>query len=270
MEKHERKLTVGEVAKKLNITVRTIQYYDQIGLINPSEVSEGGRRIYSLSDYVKLHQIITLKEFGFTLKEIKEKVMPAGSLEEMDRYLKKQEELIQEEIKRNQVTYQLLHQFRREMNQVGKVDWEVFVEIIELLRNQDEHYWIVKYLDKDLYEKIKERTVKDEGQQYVKRMEKLCLRAKSLQDRGMLPRSREGIALAKEWWDEIMGFTKGDMEMIQQLTELTEKSRNEKQTEFLKAFRVVEGYISEALTAYFESNEMEKKGEKNDNRKKSC
>ncbi len=253
----EKKLTVGEVAKKLNITVRTIQYYDQIGLVNPSELTEGGRRLYSLGDYVKLHQIISLKEFGFTLKEIKERIVPANSLTEMDQYLKKQEELIQDEIKRKQITYQLLNQFRREMNQVGKVDWEVFVEIIELLRNQDEHYWIVKYLDKGLYEKIKERTVKDQGQQYVKRMEKLCIRAKTLQDRDIPPNSTEGIALAREWWDEIMGFTEGDMEMIRQLTELTEKSRNEKQTEFLKAFRMVEEYISKALTAYFETDSRE-------------
>lgn len=257
MSGQEKKLTVGEVAKKLNITVRTIQYYDQIGLVNPSEVTEGGRRLYSLRDYVKLHQIISLKEFGFTLKEIKEQIMPANSLTEMDKYLKKQEELIQEEIKRNQITYQLLNQFRLEMNQVGKVDWEMFMEIIELLRNQDEHYWIVKYLDKGLYEKIKERTVKDQGKQYVKRMEKLCIRAKSLQERNVSPSSEEGIALAREWWDEIMGFTKGDMEMIQQLTELTEKSRKEKQTEFLKAFRVVEEFISKALTAYFETDHQD-------------
>jgi len=257
MSGQEKKLTVGEVAKKLNITVRTIQYYDQIGLVNPSELTEGGRRLYSLGDYVKLHQIISLKEFGFTLKEIKERIVPANSLTEMDQYLKKQEELIQDEIKRKQITYQLLNQFRREMNQVGKVDWEVFVEIIELLRNQDEHYWIVKYLDKGLYEKIKERTVKDQGQQYVKRMEKLCIRAKTLQDRDIPPNSTEGIALAREWWDEIMGFTEGDMEMIRQLTELTEKSRNEKQTEFLKAFRMVEEYISKALTAYFETDSRE-------------
>jgi MerR family transcriptional regulator, thiopeptide resistance regulator len=257
MNPQERMLTVGEVAKKLNITVRTIQYYDQIGLVKPSDITEGGRRLYSLRDYVKLHQIISLKEFGFTLKEIKEQIMPSDSLQEMDRYLQKQEALIKEEIQRNQVTYQLLHQFRREMNQVGTVDWEVFVEIIQLLRNQDEHYWIVKYLDKGLYEKIKQRTVKDEGRQYVKRMENLCVKAKALQDRGILPDSREGRGLAEEWWDEIMGFTKGDMEMVRQLTELTEKSRGEKQTEFLKAFREVEEFISKALTAYFDSTEME-------------
>ncbi|NBG87774.1 MerR family transcriptional regulator [Isachenkonia alkalipeptolytica] len=258
----EKKLTVGEVAKKLNVTVRTIQYYDQIGLVTPTEFTEGGRRLYSVRDYVKLHQILSLKEFGFSLKEIKEQLMPAGTVEEMNKYLIKQEALIEEEIKRNQVTYELLHKFRKEMNQLGKVDWEVFLEIIHLLRNQDEHYWIVKYLDKDLYEKIKERTVKEEGQHYIKRMKALCDQAKALQDQGILPDSEEGMAIAKQWWDEIMGFTKGDMKMIQQLTELTEKSREEKPTEFLQVFRSVEKYISKALAAYFEENAIELKEEK--------
>ena len=262
MNGEERKMTVGEVAKKLNVTVRTIQYYDQMGLVHPSQVSEGGRRLYSLKDYVKLHQIVSLKELGFSLKEIKEEIMPAESLEEMDRYLKKQEKLIQEEIKRNRVIYQVLSQFRKEMNQVGKVDWEVFVEIIELLRNQDEHYWIVKHLDKGLYEKIKERSIENEGKKYVERMKQLCIRIKSVQEKGVLPDSEAGQELAKEWWDEVMGFTKGDMKMIRQLTELTEKSRKEKQTEFLQIFREVEDYISQALEAYFQRNQIELEEEK--------
>ncbi len=258
----EKKLTVGEVAKKLNVTVRTIQYYDQIGLVTPTEFTEGGRRLYSVKDYVKLHQILSLKDFGFSLKEIKEELMPASTVEEMNKYLIKQESLVEEEIKKNQVTYELLHTFRKEMNQLGKVDWEVLLEIIHLLRNQDEHYWIVKYLDKDLYEKIKERTVKEEGHNYIKRMQALCEKAEELQKRGLAPESKEGKDLAKQWWDEIMNFTKGDMEMIRQLTELTEKSRGEKQTEFLKVFRRVEDFISKALSVYFEEDTIELKGEK--------
>lgn len=46
MEKHESKLqgymTVGEVAKKMDVTVRALQYYDREGLLSPSSLSEGG------------------------------------------------------------------------------------------------------------------------------------------------------------------------------------------------------------------------------------
>lgn len=45
-------MTVGEVAKKMNTTVRTLQHYDREGLLSPSSVSEGGRRLYTDKDIV--------------------------------------------------------------------------------------------------------------------------------------------------------------------------------------------------------------------------
>ena len=52
-------MTVGELAKKMGTTVRTLQYYDKEGLLSPSSESEGGRRLYTDKDMVKLHQILT-------------------------------------------------------------------------------------------------------------------------------------------------------------------------------------------------------------------
>ena len=42
-------MTVGEVAKKMDVTVRTLQHYDREGLLSPSAMSEGGRRLYTVS-----------------------------------------------------------------------------------------------------------------------------------------------------------------------------------------------------------------------------
>ena len=61
-------MTVGEVAKKMDVTVRTLQHYDKEGLLSPSAMSDGGRRLYTDKDIVKLHQILSLnrtdKRFG--------------------------------------------------------------------------------------------------------------------------------------------------------------------------------------------------------------
>ena len=54
-------MTVGEVAKKMGVTVRTLQYYDKEGLVSPSSISEGGRRLYADKDLILLHQILSLK-----------------------------------------------------------------------------------------------------------------------------------------------------------------------------------------------------------------
>ncbi|MEG0169072.1 MAG: MerR family transcriptional regulator, partial [Anaerorhabdus sp.] len=68
-------LTIGEISKKMNVTVRTLQYYDTEGLLKPSMLSEGGRRLYSSKDIIKLYQILSFKSLGFSLEDIKERVL---------------------------------------------------------------------------------------------------------------------------------------------------------------------------------------------------
>ena len=69
-------MTAGEAAKKMGVTVRTLQYYDKAGLLPPSAHSAGGRRLYSDRDLIRLHQILSLKSLGFSLEDIQERLMP--------------------------------------------------------------------------------------------------------------------------------------------------------------------------------------------------
>lgn len=75
MEKHRAipkgYITAGDLAKKMGVTVRTVQYYDKEGILSPSATSEGGRRLYTDKDIITLHQIISLKHLGFSLGDIK-------------------------------------------------------------------------------------------------------------------------------------------------------------------------------------------------------
>lgn len=63
--------TVSEVSKISKITVRTLQYYDSIGLLSPSKKTEAGYRLYSQDDINKLGSVLILKELQFSLKNIK-------------------------------------------------------------------------------------------------------------------------------------------------------------------------------------------------------
>lgn len=63
---------IGELAKKLGITTRTIRYYEEIGLMGPPERLGGGTRTYSREDVLRLKFILKLKELGITLKEMQE------------------------------------------------------------------------------------------------------------------------------------------------------------------------------------------------------
>lgn len=64
-------MTVNEVSKLSGISVRTLHYYDQIGLLCPDQVSEAGYRLYGQNSLEKLQQILLFRQLEFPLKEIK-------------------------------------------------------------------------------------------------------------------------------------------------------------------------------------------------------
>ncbi|MGN1202493.1 MAG: MerR family transcriptional regulator [Eubacterium sp.] len=64
------KYTTGEMAKLCGVTVRTVQYYDSRGILVPTELSEGGRRLYNDDDLKKLRIICYLKNLGLSLNNI--------------------------------------------------------------------------------------------------------------------------------------------------------------------------------------------------------
>lgn len=64
--------TVKEVSDLTGISVRTLHYYDQIGLLHPEEVTDSGYRLYGAAQLQRLQQILFLKELRFPLKEIEQ------------------------------------------------------------------------------------------------------------------------------------------------------------------------------------------------------
>ncbi len=62
--------TTGELAKLCDITVRTVQFYDSKDLLKPSELTDGGRRLYTDADLERLRVICFLKDLGLSLKDI--------------------------------------------------------------------------------------------------------------------------------------------------------------------------------------------------------
>ena len=64
-------LTIGELARRVGVTVRTIQYYDQQGLLSPSAKGPQNQRLYTDDNVKDLYRILTLKYLGLSLAQIK-------------------------------------------------------------------------------------------------------------------------------------------------------------------------------------------------------
>ncbi|HOZ61894.1 MAG TPA: MerR family transcriptional regulator [Smithellaceae bacterium] len=65
-------ISIGELTKKLEMSQRTIRYYEEIGLLNSIKRMEGGRRVYTDADLRRLKLIKRLKIMGLTLSEMQE------------------------------------------------------------------------------------------------------------------------------------------------------------------------------------------------------
>ncbi|RSM85306.1 MerR family DNA-binding transcriptional regulator [Kibdelosporangium aridum] len=65
-------MQIGEVAERTGLSLRTIRYYEEVGLAVPSARSQGGFRLYTQSELDRLHLIMRMKPLGFQLEEMRE------------------------------------------------------------------------------------------------------------------------------------------------------------------------------------------------------
>ena len=69
-DQSQKVMSISQAANLSGVSVRTLQYYDQIGLLKPAAVSESGYRIYTQANLQKLQQILFFRELKFPLKDI--------------------------------------------------------------------------------------------------------------------------------------------------------------------------------------------------------
>ena len=92
--------TTGELAKKCNVSVRTIQYYDERGILVPTDLTEGGRRLFSEEDVATLETICFLRDLDISIKDIAEILEADESKKVIELLLDEQDKNLQEDIKR--------------------------------------------------------------------------------------------------------------------------------------------------------------------------
>jgi DNA-binding transcriptional MerR regulator/DNA-directed RNA polymerase subunit RPC12/RpoP len=92
------KYATGEVAKMCGITVRTVQFYDNKGLLHPSELSDGGRRLYSDKDVDKMRLICLLRQVGLSIASVKKLLSSPSPDKVLLTLLEEQEKQLDSEI----------------------------------------------------------------------------------------------------------------------------------------------------------------------------
>lgn len=129
---------IGDFSKLNKISVKTLRYYDEVNLLKPVKIdSENNYRYYSASQIPKLNRIITLKNFGFSLAEIKEMLDEKTSENDFINILKQKTLQIKEEInhqenKLNQL-FLFINNFKKEKN-MSTLNYNVMLKEVDALK----------------------------------------------------------------------------------------------------------------------------------------
>ena len=242
-------MTVGEVAKKMGVTVRTLQYYDKEGLLSPSAESEGGRRLYTDKNLVKLHQIISLKSLGFSLDDIKQRLISLETPYEVANVLTEQADDIRKKIEQLKTSLSAIEQLKTEVLQMQTVNFKKYADIIVNLQMKNDSYYLIKRFDDDTLDHIRGKFDKESGLDFMDRFNRLSDEIVQLQKETVPPENEKCQQVVKAYWNLIMEFTNGDMSMLPKLMEVGNIDTATNAWE--ERQKIVNDYVGPALQVYF-------------------
>ncbi|MEE1296628.1 MAG: MerR family transcriptional regulator [Bifidobacterium sp.] len=114
--------TTGQIADRCGVSVRTVQYYDSRGILSPSQLSGGGRRLYDDADVKRLGVITFLRGLGFSIDDIKDLLADEQSGNVIDALIGEQETRTMQQLHDAQSRMDTLVALRKALREVKDVD----------------------------------------------------------------------------------------------------------------------------------------------------
>lgn len=239
---------IGDLAKRVNLSVRTLHYYDEIGLLKPSMRTEADHRLYTEADIIKLQQIVSLRQLGFCLEEIKNclndanfepKIVLKSHINKLHRQIKLQQELVK--------VLEGIYTRLEESEVISVTDLFRAIEVTKMLENMiNKHYTPeqLEYLDR------RKKTIGDEAIKAVeKEWQNLFTAFKLEMEKGTDPSDEKVLALARRSQELIAAFTGGDAGIDRSLNNLVNDEYSTLQQEYNFPDSELSAYMNKAQTA---------------------
>lgn len=141
MEEQDVYMTVGELAEKVGVTVRTIQYYDQSNLLKPSAKGSRNQRLYTEKDEKLLYKILCFKFMGLSLTEIRENLEGYDQKDEVNTLLEDKIADVEKEMSALMKRFATLKNLRETLRTDEDVDWQHNAHVIERFQDEGKYLW---------------------------------------------------------------------------------------------------------------------------------
>src|SRR5215208_1450138 len=249
---------VGELARRTGLSVRALRYYDGIGLLSPSRRTEGGHRLYTAEDVVRLQRIKSLRALGLSLREIGEYLdgtdVPPGRLIELHlARLKERNELQRRLCDRLE---QVASRLRSGEEIFSERFIETVMEVIEMSERLDKYYSPeqLEYLEARRRE-VGEERIRESQAEWAELMESV----RAEMEAGTDPSNERVQAFAAHWMALVGEFTGGDAGIERSLGNMWRQEENIHGID-TREVRDMGRYISAAMAASRERSDDEGPG----------
>ena len=131
-------LKVGDLARRTGLTVRTLHHYDEIGLLKPSLHTAAGHRLYTAADLARLQQVLSLRQLGFSLEQVRDCLDRPGfsPLEVIRLHIAR----LREQIELQQGLCARLEAIAALCQTAGEVSADEFLRTIEVMTMLEKYY----------------------------------------------------------------------------------------------------------------------------------
>jgi DNA-binding transcriptional MerR regulator len=239
-------LKVGELARRTGLTVRTLHHYDEIGLLKPSLHTESGHRLYTGRDVARLQQVVSLRQLGFSLEEIRDCLSRPGfsPLEVIALHVAR----LREQIELERKLCERLESVAALLRTAGEVSADEFLRIIEGMT------MIETYFSAEQLEKMRQAR-EEVGDDFLRKKQEewaeVIAAVRAEMERGTDPANPKVQALAQRWLGLVEFTTGGDPAMKQSIKRLWEEQGDQLVAQHGAQYdsRPIWGYIEKAVAA---------------------
>ncbi|MFE6078398.1 MerR family transcriptional regulator [Paenibacillus sp. NPDC057886] len=151
MSKDYAPLTIGLFSKKTGVSVRTLHYYDEIGLLTPHKDPQSGHRLYDYNEIIRLQHILCLKTLGYSLEHISELISKPKFDSDWADTLQLQKNMLEQKQKDIEVTLHTMDRILKLIASEQEVDRSVLLSLIHSMQTEQEQKdWLHQKLDQQL------------------------------------------------------------------------------------------------------------------------
>jgi DNA-binding transcriptional MerR regulator len=228
---------IGDLAKRTGVSIRTLHHYDEIGLLSPSHRTESGHRVYGREEVVRLQQVLSLRQSGFSLEQIRD------LLGRRDFDVRRVIDLHLARLRKQIAAQQeLCARLEAIATHYPTATAEEFIQAIEVM-TMFEKYYTKEQLDTlaERREMLGEERMAAAPQEWTQLMQSVREEMRN----GTDPKDPRVQALAKKWRALIDEFTGGDPAIEQSLRNMYQNESKFASEEGVDL--AMNGYIAKAL-----------------------